>query len=163
MYGLFLNYVITATILRAATPPFGKLAAEEAKLEGDFRTAHSRLITNAEEIAFYNGEELEKSILDKTYNRLIKQINSTYHIRIGYNMFEDFIVKYCWSAVGLIMASIPVFFPDFAGGRTKREEALLSNTDGTPSLDAKTGSRTQGFITNKRLVLLIYNESKTIL
>lgn len=33
MYGLFLNYLVTATILRAATPPFGKLAAEEAKLE----------------------------------------------------------------------------------------------------------------------------------
>lgn len=33
MYGLTLNYIITATILRAATPPFGKLAAQEAKLE----------------------------------------------------------------------------------------------------------------------------------
>lgn len=171
MYGLTLNYIITATILRAATPPFGKLAAEEAKLEvfllprrcaninkGDFRTAHSRLITNAEEIAFYNGQDLERSILDKTYNRMIKQTNSIYHIRIAYNMFEDFLVKYCWSAVGLIMASIPVFFPDAAGGRTKREEAALElmkneSEDGTtPALDAKTGSRTQGFITNKRLM-----------
>lgn len=33
------------------TPAFGKLAAIEAKLEGDFRAAHSRLIINAEEIA----------------------------------------------------------------------------------------------------------------
>jgi ATP-binding cassette subfamily D (ALD) long-chain fatty acid import protein len=33
------------------TPAFGKLAAIEAKLEGDFRAAHSRLITNSEEIA----------------------------------------------------------------------------------------------------------------
>jgi ATP-binding cassette, subfamily D (ALD), peroxisomal long-chain fatty acid import protein len=32
-YGLLLNYIVTATLLRAATPPFGKLAAEEAKLE----------------------------------------------------------------------------------------------------------------------------------
>ena len=124
--------------------------------KGDFRTAHSRLITNAEEIGFYNGEDLEKSILDKTYNRLIKHINSIYRIRIGYNMFEDFIVKYSWSAVGLIMASIPVFFPDAAGGRTKREEAeiaknaSISPAEGAPALDAKTGSRTQGFITNKR-------------
>ncbi|KAJ3373461.1 hypothetical protein HDU91_000076 [Kappamyces sp. JEL0680] len=160
MYGLFLNYIITASILRAATPPFGRLAAQEAKLEGDFRTAHSRLITNAEEIGFYNGENLEKSILDKTYSRLIKHINSIYRIRIGYNMFEDFIVKYSWSAVGLIMASIPVFFPEAAGGRTKREEAALAVSDysplpgeSIPALDAKTGSRTQGFITNKRLMV----------
>ncbi|KAJ3270885.1 hypothetical protein HDV01_007356 [Terramyces sp. JEL0728] len=167
MWGLTLNYVITATILRAITPPFGKLAAEEAKLEGDFRSAHSRLITNAEEIGFYNGEELEKSILDKTYARLIKHINyiCTFllildQIRITYNMMEDFIVKYTWSAVGLIMASIPVFFPDRAGGRTKREEALLETTMQMSSegasisiSDAKTGSRTQRFITNKRLMV----------
>jgi ATP-binding cassette subfamily D (ALD) long-chain fatty acid import protein len=160
MWGLALNYFVTASILRAATPPFGKLAAQEAKLEGDFRTAHSRLITNAEEIGFYNGEELEKSFLNKTYNKLIKHINSIYRIRIMYNMFEDFVLKYSWSAVGLMMASIPVFFPDFAGARTKREEALLDIQpveliDGVeiPPLDGKTGSRTQNFITNKRLMV----------
>jgi ATP-binding cassette subfamily D (ALD) long-chain fatty acid import protein len=49
--GLFVNYFATAWILRRVTPAFGKLAAIEAKLEGDFRGAHSRLITNAEEIA----------------------------------------------------------------------------------------------------------------
>lgn len=50
-FGLFVNYFATAWILRKVTPAFGKLAAIEAKLEGDFRGAHSRLITNAEEIA----------------------------------------------------------------------------------------------------------------
>lgn len=33
MVGLGLNYVVTAKLLRAVTPPFGKLAAMEAKLE----------------------------------------------------------------------------------------------------------------------------------
>lgn len=72
-------------------------------------------------------------------------------------MMEDFIVKYTWSAVGLLMASIPVFFPERAGGRTKREEAMLetipqlSSEGASISLAAaKTGSRTQRFITNKR-------------
>jgi ATP-binding cassette subfamily D (ALD) long-chain fatty acid import protein len=82
--------------------------------------AHSRLITNAEEIGFYNGENLEKSILNTTYSNLIKHINSVYKLRIAFNMFEDFIIKYCWSAVGLMIASIPIFYPEFAGGRTKR-------------------------------------------
>jgi ATP-binding cassette, subfamily D (ALD), peroxisomal long-chain fatty acid import protein len=49
--GLFVTYFSTAWILRRVTPAFGRLAAVEAKLEGDFRGAHSRLITNAEEIA----------------------------------------------------------------------------------------------------------------
>lgn len=48
--GLGVSYAATAYILRRVTPAFGKLAAVEAKLEGDFRGAHSRLITNSEEI-----------------------------------------------------------------------------------------------------------------
>ncbi|KAJ3168723.1 hypothetical protein HDU87_000969 [Geranomyces variabilis] len=159
MWGLGVNYIITATILRAATPAFGRLAAVEAKLEGDFRSAHSRLITNAEEIAFYHGAHLEHSILTRTYYRLIKHINKIYRIRIAYNMFEDFIIKYTWSAAGLLIASIPVFYPEMAGARSKREELRLAQaqaTDGSTivsQLDRKTGSRTQGFITNKRLMV----------
>lgn len=49
--GLAVSYVATAWVLRKVTPAFGKLAAIEAKLEGDFRAAHSRLIINSEEIA----------------------------------------------------------------------------------------------------------------
>ncbi|KAI9352528.1 ABC transporter transmembrane region 2-domain-containing protein [Zopfochytrium polystomum] len=155
MLALSVNYVCTAAIMRAVTPAFGKMAAIEAKLEGDFRTAHSRLITNAEEIAFYHGGDLELSILNRTYLALIKHINSIYNIRIGYNMFEDMIIKYSWSGVGFIIASIPVFFPAWAGGRTKREEAALASVPltGEAASQRQTGSRTQGFITNKKLML----------
>lgn len=48
-------------------PPYGKLAAEEQKLEGRFRAAHSNLIANSEMIAFMGGENPEKSILNSTY------------------------------------------------------------------------------------------------
>ncbi|KAJ3041333.1 hypothetical protein HDV00_009474 [Rhizophlyctis rosea] len=155
MWGLLVNYGVTATILRAATPAFGKLAAEEAKLEGNFRSAHSRLITNAEEIAFYNGADLEHSILSRTYSRLIKHINRIYRIRIAYNMFEDFLIKYSWSAAGLLIAAIPVFFPELAGARAKRHEARIAaeHGEGSARMDRMTGSRTQGFITNKRLMI----------
>ncbi|KAI8851152.1 ABC transporter transmembrane region 2-domain-containing protein [Chytridium lagenaria] len=161
--GLAVNYMITASLMRAVTPAFGKLAAQEAKLEGDFRTAHSRLITNAEEIAFYHGGDLEKSILNRTYRALIKHINTIYNIRIAYNMFEDMIIKYSWSAVGLMIASIPVFFPNLAGSRTKMQEArialeepavdVVASAGGESTVDKRTGVRTQGFITNKRLMM----------
>ncbi|KAG0164622.1 hypothetical protein DFQ28_003375 [Apophysomyces sp. BC1034] len=145
MAGLAVNYYITARLLRAVTPSFGKLAAVEAKLEGDFRAAHTRLITNAEEIAFYNGAELEHSILNKTYTQLIKHINSIYRIRISYNMFEDFLIKYAWGALGLGLCSIPVFLPGIAG-RLKPEEGPMDE-------NTRVGSRTKGFITNKRLLV----------
>ncbi len=78
----------TGWILRQVTPAFGKLAAIEAKLEGDFRSAHSRLITNAEEIAFYNGASIEAGILNRAYIRLVRHINSIFKIRVAFNMTE---------------------------------------------------------------------------
>ncbi|KAG9286468.1 hypothetical protein G9A89_014634 [Geosiphon pyriformis] len=149
MLGIFSNYVITARLLRNVTPAFGKLAAIEAKLEGDFRATHSRLITNAEEIAFYNGAPLEHSILNRTYTRLIKHINSILKIRIAYNMFEDFVIKYFWSTVGLLMCALPVFYPEWGGrgGRTELEGGIAP--------EGKERDRTKAFITNKRIMLTL--------
>lgn len=125
--GLMINYILTGWILRRVMPGFGKLAAIEAKLEGDFRSAHARLITNAEEIAFYGGAQLEKSILTRAYLRLIRHVNSIFKIRIAYAMVEDWsvplalvvevtalkgddrLLKYSWSAVGYCLVSLPVF------------------------------------------------------
>lgn len=48
-------------------PAFGRLTARASELEGDYRTAHQRLITNAEEIAFYDGSERERSIIGRLF------------------------------------------------------------------------------------------------
>ena len=79
--GLGVSYILTAYILRQVTPAFGKLAAVEAKLEGEFRGAHSRLITNAEEISFYNGAALEQDILSRAYMKLMRHVNSIFKVR----------------------------------------------------------------------------------
>lgn len=47
-------------------PNLGKLVARESELEGYYRTAHNRLITNSEEIAFYDGSKKEKVIINKS-------------------------------------------------------------------------------------------------
>lgn len=104
------------------------------------------MITNAEEIAFYNGAHLEHSILDKAYLKLIKHINHIYKLRISYNMFEDFLIKYAWGAFGLIMCGIPVFTPSIAAAVNPSSSSSGGNAD-------LVGSRTRGFITNKRLML----------
>lgn len=49
---LFGTYFATVRILRAATPAFGKLAAIEAKLEGDYRAGMGRLGREGEEVAY---------------------------------------------------------------------------------------------------------------
>lgn len=108
--GLFGNYILTGWLLRKISPAFGKLAAIEAKLEGDFRGAHSRIITNAEEIAFYNGAQTELTILERAYMRLIRHVNSILKIRVTYSMCEDMILKYGWSAAGYVIIASPFLF-----------------------------------------------------
>jgi ATP-binding cassette subfamily D (ALD) long-chain fatty acid import protein len=49
---LFLNFAVTASILRAVTPAFGRLAAIEARLEGEYRTGVGRVGRESEEIAY---------------------------------------------------------------------------------------------------------------
>ncbi|KAI9183898.1 ATP-binding cassette long-chain fatty acid transporter pxa1 [Blastocladiella emersonii ATCC 22665] len=126
MTGLFVNYVITARLLRAVTPAFGRLAATEAKLEGDFRTAHTRLTLNAEEICFYNGEAREHSLLNDAYLRLVKHVNTIYKARIGYETVEGLIIKYGWSMVGMGVSALPVFLPEYAGQGSRRRSASSS-------------------------------------
>ena len=48
---LFLNYYVTAKILRAVTPAFGRLAAVEARLEGEYRAGMGRVGRESEEVA----------------------------------------------------------------------------------------------------------------
>jgi ATP-binding cassette subfamily D (ALD) protein 3 len=48
-------YAISAVIIKMISPPFGRLTAVEQKLEGEYRSLHTELISHSEEIAFYNG------------------------------------------------------------------------------------------------------------
>ncbi len=111
--GLFMMSLlvqISANVMRALTPPFGKYVADEARLEGEFRFQHSRLIDNSEEIALYHGHEAEKDTLDKGYFTLIKHVNRILRRRFYHGVMEDFVIKYFWGALGLILCSVPVFF-----------------------------------------------------
>ena len=48
---LFVNYYVTARILRSVTPAFGRLAAVEAMLEGEYRAGMGRVGRESEEVA----------------------------------------------------------------------------------------------------------------
>lgn len=110
LFAMSLLVQLSANIMRAMTPPFGKYVAEEAILEGEFRFQHSRLIDYSEEIALYNGHEAEKDTLDKGYFTLIKHVNRILRRRLYHGVMEDFVIKYFWGALGLMLCSVPVFF-----------------------------------------------------
>ncbi|KAL9600916.1 MAG: hypothetical protein Q9219_002851 [cf. Caloplaca sp. 3 TL-2023] len=151
--GLLANYIVTATILRRLSPPFGKLTAVEGRREGEFRLLHSRLIANAEEVAFYGGADLEKAFLDAGFRDLTSWMEGIYRLKIRYNMLEDFVLKYSWSAFGYLITSLPVFLPDWSGLANTPEPALPSGLSSSEPSPNPQHSRMQAFITNKRLML----------
>lgn len=130
LFAMSLLVQLSASAMRAITPPFGKYVAEEARLEGEFRFQHSRLIDYSEEIALYAGHEAEKDTLDKGYFTLIKHVNRILRRRFYHGIMEDFITKYCWGALGLLLCSVPVFVkvPGVAtGGKVDRAEGFITN------------------------------------
>ncbi|KAI9725640.1 MAG: hypothetical protein M1828_002925 [Chrysothrix sp. TS-e1954] len=145
--GLLANYFLTATLLRRLSPPFGKLKAVEGRREGEFRGLHARLIANAEEVAFYGGEQMEKTFLDKGFRELKGWVEGIYSLKIRYNMLEDFVLKYSWSAFGYLVTSLPVFLPAWGGLAAVAADAALSRGHGQER------DRMKDFITNKRLML----------
>jgi ABC-type uncharacterized transport system fused permease/ATPase subunit len=59
------SHFLTIYFLRSIAPAFGKLAAIQTQMEGEYRGAHTRLITNSGEIAFYHGGKIEEGILNR--------------------------------------------------------------------------------------------------
>jgi ATP-binding cassette subfamily D (ALD) long-chain fatty acid import protein len=145
--GLVVNYFGTATLLRKLSPPFGKLKAVEGRREGDFRALHARLIANAEEVAFYGGDGMERTFLDKGFRELKHWMEGIYSLKIRYNMLEDFVLKYSWSAFGYLVTSLPIFLPMWGGVGGASELG-----DGGDEVHRERG-RMKDFITNKRLML----------
>ncbi|KAK3117741.1 ATP-binding cassette long-chain fatty acid transporter pxa2 [Teratosphaeriaceae sp. CCFEE 6253] len=138
LFAMSLMVQLSASVMRALTPPFGKYVADEARLEGEFRFQHSRLIDYSEEIALYAGHEAEKDTLDKGYFTLIKHVNRILRRRFYHGVMEDFVIKYFWGALGLMLCSVPVFF----------KLPSASGSGGSGKAD-----HTESFITNRRLLL----------
>lgn len=102
-------------VLRFFSPPFAKLAAEKASLEGQLRSAHLKIVRNNEEIAFLRGHDRELDYLDYCYYQLERFLKMEYWKRAIHQIAQLFIVKYLWGAAGLILCLAPVFINKYLG------------------------------------------------
>ncbi|KAF9821813.1 hypothetical protein IEO21_00243 [Rhodonia placenta] len=125
----------SAALLRAVTPPFGLYTALSAQLSGNLRHTHSRLAEFAEEIAFLGGEDTEKMLVEREYAGLVQHEAKVLRKAWWHGCAEEGIIKWLWGSFGLCICAIPVFF----------------KIPGVQGIDL--GSRTEGFVTNRRLLL----------
>ncbi|GAA6023383.1 hypothetical protein JCM10207_002527 [Rhodosporidiobolus poonsookiae] len=130
----------SAALLKLATPPFGRYAAEEQRLEGEYRFAHTRLLEHAEEVALLRGSGTEKNLIERLYFTLIKHVNRILRMRMLYTVVEESVTKWVWGSLGLCVCAVPVF-----GARLVGIKSVGGSVD--------FGSRTEGFVTNRRLLL----------
>ncbi|XP_056112952.1 ATP-binding cassette sub-family D member 3b isoform X2 [Rhinichthys klamathensis goyatoka] len=101
-----LSYLLfSGLILTRLRRPIGKMTITEQKYEGEYRYVNSRLITNSEEIAFYNGDRREKQTIIGSFQKLVDHLNRFIHFRFSMGVVDSIIAKYIAMVVGYLVIS----------------------------------------------------------
>nr|XP_002124998.1 ATP-binding cassette sub-family D member 3-like [Ciona intestinalis] len=156
---IMISYLVfSGLVLNRMRRPIGKLTVSEQRFEGEYRYVNSRLITNSEEIAFYNGNEKEKHIIVETFQKLYKHLLKFIHFRFRTGIVDDLIAKYTATTFGYLIVSRPFLdlaYPKFINAshtelledyyRSGRMLVRLSQAIGRIVLAGREMSRLAGF------------------
>ncbi|XP_055911026.1 ATP-binding cassette sub-family D member 3 [Eupeodes corollae] len=116
---LMVYLLFAGVMLTRLRRPTGRLTVEEQKLEGEFRYVNSRLITNSEEVAFYQGNNREKLTLLASFAKLRSHLRKFLEFRVSMGIIDNIVGKYFASVVGFWAVSLPFFtenHPLLSGG-----------------------------------------------
>ncbi|CAK6973268.1 ATP-binding cassette sub-family D member 3a isoform X2 [Scomber scombrus] len=99
--------LISGLFLTRLRRPIGKMTVTEQRYEGEYRYVNSRLITNSEEIAFYNGNMREKQTIHTTFKKLVDHLHNFIFFRFSMGFVDSIIAKYLATVVGYLVVSRP--------------------------------------------------------
>ncbi|XP_043676140.1 ATP-binding cassette sub-family D member 3 [Vespula pensylvanica] len=117
---LLISYLLIAgTCITTLRRPVIQMTVREQQLEGEYRHINSRLITNSEEIAFYQGNHREKLTLLTSFHKLVTHLRKFLEFRSLIGVLDNFIGRYMAMVVGFYAVSIPFF---------KKNHAVLSGS-----------------------------------
>ena len=110
--GLYAYFIVVGAFLRRISPPLGKMTAEFASLSADLRTAHHRISTSAEEVAFNDppAGRAEMLSLNTRLDRLVRHSRLTVVQRFVQQCFDGYLVKYTASIIGLVIFAVPLYY-----------------------------------------------------
>ena len=104
---LYAYFFASGAIIRSVSPPFSEYIAKTQKLEGDFRRSHGRLIQHAEEVAFLDGAEREREILDEKLNTTCAWSRFYFYLQFKQGVVDQYFVKYFASMIGWPVLAFP--------------------------------------------------------
>uniref|UniRef100_A0A3Q3N8A3 ATP binding cassette subfamily D member 3 n=2 Tax=Mastacembelus armatus TaxID=205130 RepID=A0A3Q3N8A3_9TELE len=105
---IMMSYLlISGLFLTRLRRPIGKMTVTEQRYEGEYRYVNSRLITNSEEIAFYNGNKREKQTIYATFKKLVDHLHNFIFFRFTMGFVDSIIAKYLATVVGYLVVSRP--------------------------------------------------------
>uniref|UniRef100_A0A3Q0SWN5 ATP-binding cassette, sub-family D (ALD), member 3a n=1 Tax=Amphilophus citrinellus TaxID=61819 RepID=A0A3Q0SWN5_AMPCI len=99
--------LISGLFLTRLRRPVGKMTVTEQRYEGEYRYVNSRLITNSEEIAFYNGNTREKQTIHSIFQKLVNHLHDFIFFRFSMGVVDSIIAKYLATVVGYLVVSRP--------------------------------------------------------
>ncbi|KAM3915444.1 ATP-binding cassette sub-family D member 3 isoform 1-T1 [Leptodactylus fuscus] len=99
--------LVSGLFLTRLRRPIGKMTVTEQRYEGEYRYVNSRLITNSEEIAFYNGNKREKLTIHSAFNKLVDHLHKFILFRFSMGFVDNIIAKYLATVVGYLVVSRP--------------------------------------------------------
>ncbi|XP_043941625.1 ATP-binding cassette sub-family D member 3 [Protopterus annectens] len=114
--------IISGFFLTRLRRPIGKMTITEQRYEGEYRYVNSRLITNSEEIAFYNGNKREKQTIHTTFQKLVDHLHNFIIFRFSMGFIDSIIAKYFRTVIGWLLYS-----PPFLGVSHSRHHSMASD------------------------------------
>jgi ATP-binding cassette subfamily D (ALD) protein 3 len=108
--GLILVYlVISGLILTVLRKPVAHMTVSEQRNEGEFRHMNARLITNCEEVAFYQGHKREEINIMNSFTRLVNHSRNFILFRFSMGFIDNIVAKYFATFIGYNVVSTPFF------------------------------------------------------
>ncbi|KAG8436756.1 hypothetical protein GDO86_007733 [Hymenochirus boettgeri] len=104
--------LVSGLFLTRLRRPIGKMTVTEQRYEGEYRYVNSRLITNSEEIAFYNGNKREKLTIYSSFHKLVEHLHNFILFRFSMGFVDSIIAKYLATVVGYLVVSHPFLIPN---------------------------------------------------
>lgn len=171
---IMLSYLIFAgMIITHLRKPIGQMTVKEQCLEGEYRHINSRIITNSEEIAFYQGNNREKLILLTSFHKLITHLRKYLEFRTFIGIIDNFVGKYMGTVIGFYAVSLPFFIenhPILSGTPNHRFKnyytygrmlVKLAEAIGRLVLAGREMTRLAGFTARVNEIKIVLNDLKT--